>query len=142
MTAAVARCTGAEAYDLIYRDHLAKLSDSEQEIMQRHMMNSYRCWVGYEDDKVLCFLGIIPPTVLSDCAYLWLYTTEHLTEHVFIFVRYSQRIVQEMLSEFPTIVGHCEINNLRAQRWLRWLGAKFGEPIEGKALPFTIVRVP
>lgn len=137
MTANILRTTGAEAYDLIYQEHLSMLPDNDQEIMHRHMMNSSRVWIGSEDAKILCFLGIIPPTLLSDRAYLWLYTTEHLHEHVFIFVRHSQKVIAEVLEEFPLIVGHCAVGNRRAHRWLEWLGAKF-LPAQDLLLPFEI----
>lgn len=138
MTAAILRLGGREAYDLIYPDYLAKLSSVDQEIMQRSMVSSSLVWIGYEDNKVLCYLGLIPPTLLSDRAYLWLNVTEHMHEHVFLFVRYSQRVVAEMLESYPTICGHTEIANYKAIRWLKWLGAQFGEPVNDLALPFEI----
>jgi len=138
MTAAIARVSGIEAYDLIYPEHLAMLSEINQETMKRCMHNSTQVWIGYEGDKVLCFLGLIPPTLLSDRAYLWLQTTEHLHSHLFIFIRYSQRLVAEMLEHYPVIVGHTEITNTKAIRWLRWLGATFGEPQAPGVYPFEI----
>jgi hypothetical protein len=137
MTARITSIPGAEAYDLIFPDHLAMLSSVDQETMQRTMSNSSRVWIGFNDDAILCAFGLIPPTMLSNRAYLWLYTTHHMTEHVFVFIRHSQRMVQEMLQEFPVIVGHGTTDAPRSLRWLHWLGAKFGEP-QGRFLPFTI----
>ena len=137
MTAAIARLSGAEAYDLIYPQYLATLPELDQETMKRSMANSSRVWVGYDGGKVLCCWGLIAPTLLSDRAYLWLYTTDHMKEYVFTFVRQSQRAVSEMLEEFPIIVGHCAITSPKSMRWLRWLGAKFGDP-QGPVIPFTI----
>lgn len=137
MSASIARLLGSEAFDLVYPDYISRLPSEHQYIMRRHMVNSSRCWIVYEDDKVLCFLGLIPPTILSDRAYLWLHTTEHLREHVFIFVRHSQRVVQEILTEYPIIVGHTEVTNTKAIRWLRWLGAVYG-PLDGPLLTFEI----
>lgn len=137
MTASLERLSGPAAYDLIYPRHLAMLPVMDQETMHRHMHNSSRCWIGRDGDQILCFLGVIPPTLLSDRAYLWLYTTEHLREHVFIFVRYSQRVIAEILEQYPIIVGHAALGSDRSIRWLRWLGAEFGHP-EGNYLPFEI----
>lgn len=129
--------SASEAFDLIYADHLAMLSTVEQETMQRAMMNSAQLWVGSQDEKILCVWGLIPPTMLSDRAYLWLRTTEHMNEHVFLFVRHSQRAVAELLKHYPLIVGHCLVDNTKAHRWLRWLGAEFSYP-QGKFIPFEI----
>lgn len=137
MTASIARVTGDEAYDLIYSDHLAKLSKVDQEIMRRALANSTRAWVGYDEDKVLGCWGLQPPSLLSERAYLWLYVTEHLRDHVFIFVRYSQRAVESMLQEYPTLYGHTEVKNPAAIRWLKWLGAEFGSEYHG-CVPFEI----
>lgn len=137
MTAGIARLPGTEAFDLIYPQYLAMLGTIEQETMRRSMANSGSVWVGYEDDKVIGFWGLIAPTLLSDRAYLWLYTTEHLHDHVFLFIRHSQRAMQEMLTLYPLIVGHCALSATKSIRWLRWLGAEFGQPV-GALLPFEI----
>ncbi len=137
MSTAIRQVTNAEAYDLIFWDHLSMLSPMDQETMHRSIMNSSRVWIGYEGDKILCTWGLIAPTILSDRAYLWLWTTEHMHEHVFIFVRYSQLAVREMLNHYPVIVGHAQAGKDKSIRWLRWLGAVFGEP-QGQLIPFEI----
>jgi len=138
MTAQILSVSGAEAWDLIFPEFLAMLDSIQQETMRRTLGNSSHVWVGIEDGKILATWGVIPPTLLSDRAYLWMFHTSHLQKHVFIFVRHSQRMVQEALSLYPILVGHAVIDNDRAIRWLRWLGAEFGDPIQGKILPFEI----
>lgn len=137
MTAEIVRLEGSAAYDLIFPEHLAMLSVINQETMQRAMMNSSRVWLGIDGAQVLAVWGLIPPTLLSDRAYLWLFTTKHFTGHQFVFIRHSQRAVQAMLEEFPCIIGHGVVGADKSLRWLRWLGAKFGEP-QGEFLPFEI----
>jgi hypothetical protein len=137
MTVSVQRLTGHDAYDLIFPDHLAKLSVVDQETMHKSMCNSSRVWLGCDDGMVVCVWGLVPPTLLSDKAYLWLYTTEHLRDHVFHLVRHSQRMVEEMLKEFPTLVGHCALASPKSIRWLKWLGAQFGDT-HGQFISFTI----
>lgn len=137
MKAAIQRFSGPEAYGLIYPRCLATLSELNQETMQRSMNNSSHVWVGYSATDVLAFWGLIPPTLLSDRAYLWLYTTEHMQGHQFMFIRWSQRAVEEMLHEYPLIVGHCAVGATKSIRWLRWLHAQFEEP-QGQLIPFTI----
>lgn len=137
MTAVILRSTCAEAYDLIYPDHLAMLSTMAQESMHRAIMNSTHLWLGIDEGQVLAIWGLIPPTLMSDSAYLWLFTTKHLRQHSFILVRHSQRLVQQMLLDYPLIHGHGHVGARRSLRWLRWLGAEFDEP-QGEFLPFTI----
>ena len=137
MTVSLLRAPGNEIFDSIYPSHLALLPIREQIILGRFMRDSIWAWVGKNDDEVLCYMGLIPPTLLSNQAYLWLRTTEAMQSHVFVFIRYSQVVIVEMLSEFPTIVGHCEASADKSIRWLKWLGAEFGAP-EGRLVPFTI----
>lgn len=95
-------------------------------------------WGGTINDKLVCAWGLIPPSLLSDEAYLWLWHTDEIEENKFLFVRYSQRVIEEMLKIYPTIVGKTLINSTKSIRWLRWLGAKYGEP-NGDYLPFRII---
>jgi hypothetical protein len=94
-------------------------------------------WAGYIDDVLACVWGLMPPTLLSQQAYLWLYTTDVIKGHEFILVRHSQLVMEDMLKQYPSIVGHAVVNNHKAIRWLRWLGAEFG-PQQGNGLPFRI----
>lgn len=94
-------------------------------------------WMGIKDGEVVCIWGIVPPTLSSDNAYLWLYTTPALEGNEFVFVRHSQRAVEEILRTYPRIVGHATVGADRSIRWLRWLGAKFDEPVDS-LIPFTI----
>lgn len=137
MSAAIQRLNGSEAWDLIYPRCLATLSEINQETMQRSINNSLHVWIGYNDTDILAFWGLIPPTLLSDRAYLWLMTTEHMHSHQFMFIRWSQRAVEEMVREYPLIVGHCAVSATKSIRWLRWLHAEFTEP-QGQLIPFTI----
>lgn len=108
------------------------------EIFDRCLLVTEHMWIGYYDQLAVCAWGLVPPTLLSDSAYLWMITLEVPEGAEFLLVRHSQIEIRKMLKMYPLIVGHCEIGAERSIRWLRWLGAKFGEPVKG-ALPFTIV---
>ena len=136
MTARIDRASGQDAFVSVY-PYLCDMPLREHMIMRQAFDNSVVVWIGYQDDQVLCAWGLCPPTFCADSAYLWLWTTQHMTEHVFTFVRHSQRAVAEMLQSYPTIHGHCVIGATKSIRWMRWLGAVFGPP-QGKLLPFTI----
>lgn len=98
---------------------------------------STSCWLGSIDGETVCAWGLIPPSILSQRAYIWLITTDKVEEHQFTFVRQSQIWIGYMLNTYPTLCGHAEIGNKRGIRWLKWLGARFGQPDNGK-IPFEI----
>jgi len=140
MTVTIERVTGPELYSLISQEILDSISAEGREIMDRSLRNSSVVWVGSDGDKLLGFWGLIAPTLISNRAYLWLYTPPSIQSYEFVFVRHSQRAVAEMLKEYPIIVGHGMVGADKSLRWLEWLGAKFGAP-EGQLLPFEIKAV-
>jgi hypothetical protein len=115
------------------------LRKEDRSAMEYCLLMSSWIWIGLIDDKLACIWGLIPPTLISDRAYLWLYTTDVIKEHSFVLVRHSQLIMEEMLKKYSSIYGHALVGNDKAIRWLKWLGAKFGEP-EGAGIPFKISR--
>lgn len=137
MTIYRTRISGAEAYDLIFPEHLSMLSKMDQETMHRALHNSSALWIGFADSDVFCIMGTIPPTLLSDCAYLWFYTTKHFPKHSRTVARWSRGCVAEALDLYPTLVGHCALGADKSIRWLKWLGAVFTDPLD-KAIPFEI----
>lgn len=113
------------------------LTAEQEEIMSKCVTGSSSVWTGFIDGKVACVWGVIPPTLLSDRVYLWLFTTDLIKDHQFIFVRHSQIVIKEILKDFDLIYGHCVVDAEHSIRWLKWLGAKFDKP-EGKLVPFVI----
>jgi len=91
--------------------------------LRSFMNKSVYTWAGTVGGETACVFGLIAPTILADEAYLWLLVTDLVEDHQFLFVRYSQRFIEEVLTDFRAIVGDVEITNTRAIRWLRWLGA-------------------
>lgn len=116
----------------------SKINKEEMEIFHRFVMASSTLWAGVYNGRLICVLGLVPPTLLSDRAYLWFHATEAAKDQ-FLIVRHSQIVVRKMLEMYPTIVGQCEVSAERSIRWLKWLGASFGEP-EGQLVPFVIRR--
>jgi hypothetical protein len=47
--------------------------------------------------------------------------------------------MERMLERNPIIIGHVKVGDERAKKWLKWLGAKFGE-YDGWGLPFRIEK--
>lgn len=113
------------------------LTELESKTFEEYLTFSAKLCIGTIHGKLCCAWGLIPPSLLSDRAYLWLFSTDAVDEYKFLFVRHSQMAVKEMLEEWPVITGFCEINKPKSIRWLRWLGARFGNPVD-HFLPFEI----
>lgn len=113
--------------------------EHDKKTMEFCLLMSTVMWAGFIRKELACIWGVIPPSLMSNQAYLWLNTTEVLKGHEFIFVRHSQRVFEELLEEYPSVVGHVIIGADKAYRWLRWLGAEFGSP-QGMVVPYRITR--
>lgn len=109
------------------------------EILDRCLSATQELWVGWHNDRPVFTWGLIPPTLLSSVAYLWMISIDEAEKHEFVIVRHSQIAMQRMLESYETIVGHCEVSETRSIRWLKWLGATFGPP-DGRFIPFIIRR--
>ena len=125
-------------FELISRGEARDIPGAE-DIIKDCLHRSVEVRQGFVDGKLACVWGLIPPTFLSNQAYLWLATTELVAEHKFLFVRHSQRYIEEALKLYPIISGDVLIGNDSAKRWLKWLGAEFAHPVAGR-IPFTIVK--
>lgn len=139
MTVTVREIEPSELIGLISTSLDANVSDDWKRVLTTSARNSTVLWIGTDGDRVLCFYGLIAPTMLSDEAYLWMHTTEALKEHTFVLIRHSQRAIRKMLELFPIIVGHGQIGADRSLAWLRMIGAEFGPPDRDRGLiPFEI----
>ena len=124
-------------WDLISAGTWGNLSDNEYENLQRYLARTTMMWGGEIDGDIVCVFGVAPPTLISDSAMLWLWATDKVKDHEFIFVRRSQIIVKELLTQYSKLRGMCVRESTRSIRWVKWLGGKFGEPI-GDFVPFVI----
>ena len=131
------KTTSATARQLIMEMHRNDLSAADLLALDSCLGPTSDIWVGYVDGRPVCAWGLVPPTMLSDRAYLWLYASEAVDDYKFLFVRYSQRIVDGLREYFPVIHGVCRTDNTRAQRWLKWLGAEFSLG-DANHIPFEI----
>lgn len=113
------------------------LSMIEHHDMQVCMEQSEELWAGHIDGALACVWGIIPPTLMSSRAYLWLFVTPDMKGHEFLLVRHSQRQIERLLEEYSMLEGLTDKSADKSIRWLEWLGAEF-YPHNDKFLRFEI----
>lgn len=115
------------------------LSPMQLAQMKQFIRASAIVWQAERDGKCLCIWGLMPPTISSNVAYMWFHIVEYVEQLEFLIVRHSKKVIENALKEYPVIVGHCQRENERAIRWMKWLGAKFEHP-EYDFVPFRIER--
>lgn len=126
--------------EVFYNPLYQRVAAEKRQVFDEFLGRSQHIWVGRFNGEVACIFGVICPTILSDTAYLWLHVDEEsVNGNQFLFIRYSQRVMEWLLAEYTTVVGYTHVEAQRSIRWLKWLGAKFGVP-DGKRIPFYIRR--
>ncbi len=129
---------GQQISQLISTSAAPMLDPSAAEVLEFCQAMSAECWSGFVGEKLICCWGLIPPTMLSSQAYLWMHSTPAVKEHQFLLVRHSQRIIEEALERYPTIIGQCNTTANDSIRWLKWLGAVFSPDDAGPYCSFMI----
>lgn len=127
-----------DVHDVLRRSPVKEVPGAK-DVMRECLFRSIEVCQGKLDGQVAAVWGLIPPTLLSNSAYLWLLTTDIIAEHKFLFIRYSQRYIEEALTYWPVIYGDVIGDNPAAEKWLKFLGAEFG-PREKDRRPFQIKR--
>lgn len=128
---------GSDDYlNILYRSPVRDVPGAER-TLKHCLCISEEVFVGKIDDKLVCVWGLIPPTILSESAYLWLLCTDTVSDHTFVFARRSQIVMGELRKRYTLIVGNCVASDTKAIRWLKWLGAEF-QYHGGPTLAFTI----
>lgn len=137
MTAAYEACDRSMVRQLV--EQSGYLDEMEQSKLNACLTISHQVFIGLVDGKYACCWGLIPKSLMSDRAYLWLQTTPLVEERKFLFVRHSQRWVEQSLKDYGEIVGFCRPENALAIRWIEWLGGEFQRPF-GIRADFVIRR--
>ena len=102
--------------------------DCPQEFFDAHvsgLSRSTMVWLARADGVEACAAGLIPATIFSTEAYLWMIHTRICEQHPLRFIRWSKRLVDEILEFYPSVVGLCHCDNIYGRRWLEWLGGEF-----------------
>jgi hypothetical protein len=108
--------------------NLSNLLGHDPDLVTHHIdciRRSTATWIGYADGVEACAIGAIPLSVFSEEAYIWMIHSKICEQNPLRFIRWSRRVMDELLELYPVIVGLCYCDNAGGMGWLEWLGAKF-----------------
>lgn len=130
MNVVVKRVRDFDVRDLVYRS--PNPGETAVAATKVCMQQSTAIWLGLADGTTAAAFGVVPPSIFSDEAYIWLLHTYICEEHPYRFIRWSRKVIGEAQALYPRLWGLCDVSNLRSRRWLEWLGANFeavGDPL-------------
>lgn len=113
------------------------LTRDEEVALNKCQMFSASTYVVMNDEELMCVWGLIPPSILSTEVYLWLHVTPSVQGHHFQFVRHTQMVLQEILKDYEVVVGQVRTDAPQNRKFVKMLGAKFGETADN----FTQFRI-
>lgn len=71
--------------------------------------------------------GLVPQTLLSDSATIWLLSTDAVYSVSKLFLKECRRFIQIMLKEYSLLENYVDARNTVSIRWLKWCGATIEE---------------
>lgn len=125
--------------ELISSADMDTISGMDWEWTIKFAEHSQPLLAGMYGAELVCIVGLIPCTALSDMAYLWVHTTNAIHRHKTKFARYVRCWLRSDKIQYTYLRGHCLANDTTGQSWVKWLGAEFGEA-DGPIIPFVIRR--
>jgi hypothetical protein len=102
---------------------------SPESALWKSLGSSAVAWTGLYDSIPVCMFGVASGSDLAGVGIPWMIGTNDLDRLAFAFLRRNKSKVQEMLDIFPRLMNYVDERNVRAIRWLAWLGFKIGEPV-------------
>jgi hypothetical protein len=76
--------------------------------------------------KPVAMFGLQP--AVGGQASIWLLGGTGLSQMWFSFLRLSRLIIGSFLENYPVLFNFVDASNASTIRWLKWCGAKFGQP--------------
>jgi hypothetical protein len=127
---------------LLGRTQFANVHGAE-ESLKHHMLLSESAWIAKVDGEVMVAWGVIPPCMLSSSAYVWVVVADAIkddSKYKFLFIRYSQRILEVMLQKYESLYGFCYPYQVDSIKWIKFLGGEFRGTDDQNRIPFQLRR--
>ena len=99
-------------------------------------------FVALQGKKPLCVFGLLPDSVLSPRARLWMLGTPNINLTKKDFVKTCRIVVDGLLDIYPQLYNAVDANYPQAIRLLQFLGATFGKTVASPTgAPFLIFEI-
>ena len=80
--------------------------DATEEEIAKHaacITDSSMIWLAKADGVEACAIGVIPLHTFSNKAYLWLIHTRICEQHPVRFIRWSRKVIHDVMSYYPVL---------------------------------------
>lgn len=116
-------------------------TDLEAPVLESVQVSPFS-FVALHDGVPLCVFGVLPDSVLSPRARLWMLGTEEINFTKKDFVKTCRMVVKGLLDIYPVLYNTVYAKYPQAIRLLQFLGATFGRTVKANTgEPFLIFEI-
>lgn len=142
--AEVVKATGEHAAELAQTMRQADIDEiwassyaTPESALRCALRGSLHSWAGLIDGQVACMFGVMPASLMGGSGYPWMLGSELIVNNQKLFLRRCRENVQMMAEQFNYLHNYVDDRNIKAIKWLQWLGFEVGEPE-----PFGVLGLP
>ena len=99
--------------------------------------NAKRSDAWCKDGKVIAISGVTDSGVDNATGVVWMLTSDEMEQSPKNFMIDTRGYVQDLLKTYAILFNFVDNRNIKAQRWLKWLGFQLGDP-----QPFGVDQLP
>lgn len=124
------------------RDEIAASSGSTPfRALAFSLRKSDRAWTALIDGQPEIMFGVGQINVLAGVGAPWLLGTDAVDVHRRQFLRRSVSFRDQLLARYPVMRNFVDERNRTSVRWLKWLGAKFSDPVDIRGHAFLLFEL-
>lgn len=115
-----------------------------KQAMLHGMKFSSESYVGFVNDEPICMWGIAQESLVGNLGVPWMISTTSMDKYAVTFLRHCRDQVLEVLKSYAWLVNYVDARNIRAMRWLEWLGFEIDaepQPYGAFSMPFYKFRM-
>jgi hypothetical protein len=109
------------------KEDIAEVWASHHHTPEEALRLSYKmstpCLTIEKNGIAIVMFGIVPETLLSDRANIWLLSTEGILKVRKSFVKHCRGFIESMLLQYRILENHIDARNKLSIHWLKWCGA-------------------
>lgn len=92
------------------------------------LLNSEICFTMERNEKPIVMFGIVPQSLLSNSATIWLLASPEIERIQVAFLKHSRYFIDLMLQHYPYLDNYVDAENKKSIEWLKFCGATLEEP--------------
>lgn len=109
-----------------------------EKAMEDGLTYSKTAYTGLLDGVPVCMWGVAPVCLLNRLGAPWMVGTSDLDDNALAFLRVCRAPLLELFGEYDRLENYVDARNVKAIRWLKFMGFKVDETAE----PYGMFKMP